>query len=124
MEEFEITTNEELAIYIVTLVERDFQPYWDRILPRFNRGSYTMAGDEGWDSPEDTMERETAREGINRLKNLETSRILKEDFTHQITDNIKENVDQKVSGVKRKTIRHAVRKHVRLAITSFIYEDL
>jgi len=98
--------------------------FFENYLNTFKSSTFHAAGKQGWDAPEDSPQRKFAREPINHLKNQESLRLYKLDFTNKVVSDINQKVAIKVSGVSRQLFRRAIRKHIRLMLTDFLYPSI
>lgn len=86
---------------------------WPTYDEKFDREFYLKHGKPGWDAKEDTPARLQAREEVNRLKNLETTKVMEGEFVKMATESVFQTIQALVSGIKQKDVKHAVRNHVR-----------
>jgi len=124
IENIDIKSDSDLANFIIQLVNRHYEPFFENYLNTLNTSTFHAAGKQGWDVPEDSPQRKFAREPINQLKNQESIRLYKLDFTNQVAEIISKKVAIKVSGVSRQIVRRAIRKHIRLMLTDFLYPSI
>jgi len=103
------------------LINKNYEPFWTKYLSEFNRNKYTSSGKQGWDHPADSLKRRTAREPINRLKNLECIRLFRLDFVNKVTSIVHDKVSLKITGISRRLMKRGIRKHIRLMLTDFIF---
>jgi len=97
----------------------DKQKEWiDYKQKSFNRCNFIEAGKEGWNDYEDSIEREIAREPINRLINIEIRGLYEQDYTHIITSSVYDTI----SKVSRGLIRRRVRNHIKSELHNLIYD--
>lgn len=123
-----IQTDKDLAVLMVDVIHEVFYNpktgLWPTYDAAFDVASYRKAGKPGWDSPEDTPARLLAREEINRLKNLETTRIMEGEFGKKAVQNLIDTLLPLVSGLKAKEVKHAIRNHVRDHLNRLVFPEL
>lgn len=94
---------------------------WPEYDKAFKKEDYTKHGKPGWDGSEDTVQRLQAREEINRLKNVETTKLMEGKFTTDSIQAIIQQLSDIITGVKPKDVKHAVRNHIRDHLNNLVY---
>eukprot|EP01104_Vermistella_antarctica_P004324 TRINITY_DN14799_c0_g1_i1.p1 TRINITY_DN14799_c0_g1~~TRINITY_DN14799_c0_g1_i1.p1 ORF type:complete len:282 (+),score=35.92 TRINITY_DN14799_c0_g1_i1:87-848(+) len=120
-----LNTDEELASLIMDLIHAQvYDPekgLWKSYDSAFKPADYTQHGKTGWDSSKSDNARNTAREEINRLKNIEIRTVCARAEVDQTVNDVWQQVDTQIDGVKRRDIRGAVKSHIRLHIHKLVY---
>ena len=95
---------------------------WPTYDKEFDRDSYLKHAQEGWDAAEDTPARLQAREEVNRLKNLETTKLMEGQFVADAIEIVYQTMLAVVTGVKQKDVKHAIRNHIRDHLDKLVFQ--
>jgi len=120
-----IRTDKDLVSILMDIIHETFYNpdtgLWPKYDFEFDREAFTSFGKVGWDAPEDTDERLSARELINRQKNIELDSLMNSEFVQRATEQIHDTISSIVSGVKRSDVRRGIKNHIRVHLYYLIY---
>jgi hypothetical protein len=114
----ELKSDQDVAVVLMALIHDEMLAIWSAYDPQFNRESFTVLGQPGWES---CPMNGPPREKINHKKNEEVSRLMERADIQVVITKIHEVLVGQVFGVRRREVKQALKNHIRAHLIQLIY---